>query len=511
MMNLRYCWNRVVTSFIALGFCFGCTNPLQRSNVKSNKPLSPDDCLIRNQAKRDVNTIEFEVDFIKGITNKSSTISQSQPIQYVFEGELNQVLYIEPTVYTAEQKICLNILASGVQPIYSGVLQNLQIPLRIEGKYAIDLSMLQGATSYDLTLRLEKSTINSHLSSSRPPTKLPAHPFTASTHINANPPSSSIERVYEPFLLPQLRYSNTLQSIIDEIIYYRTKKGKVLRIDNISITLIDTKEKEFAHYEGDELRFPASVIKMFWMVIFYDLWNSGNLTQIEYDNSLEDMKNMMLKSDNKAASNIVDLISDAPSKSDGDYYNWLGRRERMSDFFQKARYADINISQKTFPFPFPKLGKYGISPQGYELRMRGDPNNPIRNKISTDHAARLMYEIVDNKAIPSSNYEMRQLLTRDLSYDWNKINPQMEFNPVLRFFGEYLPRNTTLISKAGWTSKTRQEVAYIESGNTKYILAIFLDNSPDLAQDITLFPDLSCIVFRRMAERECDRNRYKTK
>lgn len=519
-MSLRYRWNRVATSLITLGFCFGCANPLQRSNAKSNKPLSPDDCLIRNQAKRDANTIEFEVDFIKEITNKSSTISQSQPIQYVFEGEPNQVLYIEPTVYTTEQKICLNILASGVQPIYSGVLQNLQIPLRTKGKYALDLSILQGATSYDLTLRLEKSIAKSNLNSStsRPSTKFPAKPPLNSTpYRDVFWRKSPLEgRAYNVSRKPPINYYNgyddpDLKSIIGKVLDYQIKKGKRLSSHNISITLINMETQEFAHHKGKERRFPASIVKMFWMVIFYDLMNAGILGEtVDIENNLE---KMIDESDNTAASEIFDLISNAPSNAESkafNYKNWEENRFKMNAFFQDADYKKIYISQKTFPFTGE--GEYGNFPKGYEKDIR--KNVPIRNAISTEHAARLMYEIMTGQAVsPTFSQEMRKLLKRDLSNsaEWYRRNPQMEFNPVIRFFGQYLPENVALYSKAGWTSKTRQEVAYIEWENTQYILAIFLDNSPDLAQNLTLFPELSCIIFEEMTERKCDRTRYTTK
>ncbi|WP_204103114.1 MULTISPECIES: serine hydrolase [Spirulina sp. CCY15215] len=504
MMTFKFRWNRLITSIITLGICFGCGNPLQ--NLDSNRENSslPNDCLLENQPKRTSNPFTVDVDLAGGNVFESRKIRKNQPIHYVFEGEPGQTLYIEPNSNTAsaEQKICVNIFAPGVEHIQSNFLRTFQVALQKKGKYTIDLSILQGTTTYDLTLRLDQSTIN--FSPSRPSTKLPVLSSNSSTDTDIYPASTSIKRVYNPSPLPQLRHSQKLQSIIDEILRYQTTKGKSMPRNNISITLIDIQKQESANHQGDIPRFPASVVKLFWMVIFYDQFS---LDQAKYYNSLDDMEKMMIKSDNKAASNVVDLISDAPSKAQEkgyEYKSWHQNRLQMNDFFKVAGYTNINISQKPFPFPFPELGEYGKSPKGYEARMRGNPNNPIRNAISTDYAARLMYEIVEGKAVPEHGTKMRQLLTRDLYYDWNQINPQMEFNPVLRFFGEYLPSDITLVSKAGWTSRTRQEVAYISTGNTEYILAIFLDEAPSYAQDITLFPKLSCLVFERMTERTCN-------
>ncbi|NJR31653.1 MAG: hypothetical protein HC778_00685 [Chamaesiphon sp. CSU_1_12] len=98
---------------------------------------------------------------------------------------------------------------------------------------------------------------------------------------------------------------------------------------------------------------------------------------------------------------------------------------------------------------------------------------------------------------------MKQLLTRNISPSfWRKQPPNpIDFNPVESFFGEGLENLGTenIISKAGWTSTSRQEVAYIKSkdGKTEYILTVFGD-SEGYAKDKTLFPHISKLVYREM-------------
>jgi hypothetical protein len=63
------------------------------------------------------------------------------------------------------------------------------------------------------------------------------------------------------------------------------------------------------------------------------------------------------------------------------------------------------------------------------------------------------------------------LLTRDVDPKyWKKqpLNP-IDFNPVHSFFGENLEGlgAEDIVSKAGWTSVSRQEVAYIRSKDGK--------------------------------------------
>jgi hypothetical protein len=113
-----------------------------------------------------------------------------------------------------------------------------------------------------------------------------------------------------------------------------------------------------------------------------------------------------------------------------------------------------------------------------------------------------MYEIVTGQALsPEYSQKMQQWLHKDLTLElWQKLDPnQGEFNPVRTFFGESLPKDVYFLSKAGWTSKTRQEVAYIRSngGQKAYILAIFAEDKA-YAQDGKIFPMMSRLVFERM-------------
>jgi hypothetical protein len=93
-----------------------------------------------------------------------------------------------------------------------------------------------------------------------------------------------------------------------------------------------------------------------------------------------------------------------------------------------------------------------------------------------------MYEIVTGKSIaPITSQKMTALLTRNTDPNfWKKQPPNPVFNPVESFFGEGLPVGKTknIVSKAGWTSASHQEVAFIQSkdGQTSYILAVFGDN-----------------------------------
>jgi beta-lactamase class A len=303
---------------------------------------------------------------------------------------------------------------------------------------------------------------------------------------------------------PNLKKSQQLQLVVDNLL--TLCQANQLPISNVSITLIDVNQNTIAQHKGDVLRYPASVVKLFWLVTLYSYVEEG---KINLDSQLaSEINKMMAKSDNEAASFIIDTITQTQSGrviSSNQFYKWYLKRNQLNDFFHKAGYSNLNITQKTFPIPI--LKEYGKRPKGRDLKMRHlegrDENNPIRNKLTTWHSARLMYEIINNQAIsPRYSQKIQSHLERDLNPQaWKNIDPRFEFNPVRAFFGESLPTNIRFLSKAGWTSSTRQEVAYIETPDqkTKYILAIFVEDQA-YAKNWDIFPKLSKSAFQQMTQ-----------
>ena len=331
-----------------------------------------------------------------------------------------------------------------------------------------------------------------HLSN-RVPAVIPL-PFTTSLKQR----QEKLELIYNVRTPPKFRYSSDLQAIVDDIVNLAIRKG--LPTESLSISLIDItnpKTPKSAVYQDQELRFPASVSKLFWLVALYAQFERRT---IKNEASLSsDIYKMVQKSDNNAASRIIDQLTQTTSGGtleDEAYGIWQRKRKSLNRFFQEAGYANINISQKNFPIPYQKLEL----PEGRDLQMRGAPSHLIRNKITSYHAARLMYEIFTEQAVSSqASQEMKRLLTRDLRPEvWQKE----QYNSIKGFLGELLPiNNVYFASKVGWTTSSRQDVAYIESkdGRARYILVIFGDH-PAYAEDWDIFPEMSLLVFNRIVE-----------
>lgn len=305
--------------------------------------------------------------------------------------------------------------------------------------------------------------------------------------------------------IPQLYYKlanstilssdKNLQTIVDSVV--EQVKARGLPVGRLSICLIDIHHRTVAGYQAHIMHYPASLSKLFWLVAFYAQLDAGLL---KFDNnSQQDLLDMIQDSDNEAASRIVDQLTKTRSgiaPSPQDYTVWRYRREWFNRFFQQAEYRNINLSQKNFPIPY--LGMK--LPEGFDKQLQGTySENPVRNQISAYQAARLLYEIAEGRAIsqPASR-SMMQLLKRDLQPEAWKL---VEDNAVEGFLGEGLsPDTVDFVSKVGFTTQSRQEVALIQTkdGQVAYVLAILAEN-PLYSNDWEIFPVISQAVFAQMS------------
>ena len=335
-----------------------------------------------------------------------------------------------------------------------------------------------------------------------PPVILPQEaiaPPTISTSENVVDSSSDPTFTYNIKTPPNPVYSQELQVIVDEAAKIAATKG--LPIEPLSISLLDVSNSQahtFAGYQNQTLRFPASVAKLFWMAGFYSALEKGIITQKESTFTL-DLEQMIRISNNDAASRILDKITDTESGGQlagEELQAWVTKRNQINTFFESAGYNNIKITTKNYPIYYLRQEQ----PIGRDLQLRGDPSQPIRNQVTTDQAARLMYEIYTRQAVSSiASRKMAYLLTRDLEPKAWKNDPS---NSIQGFLGESLPTNIYFGSKVGYTSKSRTEVAFVRTLDDKaiYILVVFADH-PAYAKDETIFPAISRYVFDRLSAR----------
>jgi Beta-lactamase enzyme family len=298
---------------------------------------------------------------------------------------------------------------------------------------------------------------------------------------------------------PNPIYSQELQAIVNEAA--NIVNGKKLPIEKLSITLIDVSNSQnhtFAGYQNQSLRFPASVAKLFWMASFYSALEKGMITEKE-SKFTSDLEQMIRFSNNDAASRILDRVTDTKSGSKltgTELETWLKKRRQINDFFQSAGYTNIMLSTKNYPIRYLKQEQ----PAGRDLQLGGDPSQPMRNQVTTDQSARLIYEIYTRQAVSSiASRKMAYLLTRDLDPKAWKKDPT---NPIKGFLGESLPSNIYFGSKVGYTSKSRSEAAFVRTLDDRaiYILVVFADD-PAYAKDDGIFPEISRYIFDQLNDR----------
>jgi beta-lactamase class A len=257
----------------------------------------------------------------------------------------------------------------------------------------------------------------------------------------------------------------------------------------LSITLIDLRDPErpvTASFRGNVPVYPASVSKLFYLVAAHR-WLEDKKIELtpELTRALRDM---IVDSSNEATQYVVDVIThttagyELPPK---EMEEWQYKRNAVNRYFAELGYTNININQKTFC----------EDAYGRERVSRG-PNGENRNKLTTDATARLMMEIVLGKvANPARTAQMMDLLKRDYTGKSTDNDHQGTGFTGMALKGR---EGYRLWSKAGWTSTTRHDVAYIEMPDGgKFVLATF---TTDHSRDREIIPAVARVVIDGLKE-----------
>jgi beta-lactamase class A len=238
-----------------------------------------------------------------------------------------------------------------------------------------------------------------------------------------------------------------------------------LKADELAVTLIDLRASDRparASYRGDLPIYPASVIKLFYLAAAHRWMEDGKLTDTpELRRALRDM---IVDSSNDATHYVIDLLTDTtsgPELSDADIKVWFEKRNAVNRYFAGLGYTAINVNKKPWGD-----GPYGRESQAIRIFEQK------RNMLTTDATARLLTEIATGNCIsPARSAEMMTLLAR------NSAAKEADADSQARFTGPALPAGAKLWSKAGWTSVTRHDAAYVELPNgAKFVLVVFTIN-----------------------------------
>ncbi|MBC6429534.1 serine hydrolase [Nostoc sp. HG1] len=237
-------------------------------------------------------------------------------------------------------------------------------------------------------------------------------------------------------------------------------------------------------YRGVERIYPASVVKLFYLVAVNE-WLEKGMTQTskELKRALRDM---IVDSSNDATSLVVDILSgttSGPQLPIGPFETWKYQRNIVNRYYQSLGWEEldtINVCQKT----------WSDSPYGRERAFVGELLEN-RNMLTTNAIARLLHSIVGGVAVSSARSQaMMALLKRNL----NDLSTHVEEDQITSFLGGGLPQNAQIWSKAGWTSQVHHDAAYIELPEQRpYLLVVFTEGKAQ-AKSRDILPFVSKLV-----------------
>jgi hypothetical protein len=214
-------------------------------------------------------------------------------------------------------------------------------------------------------------------------------------------------------------------------------------------------------FHADVSYYPASVVKVFYLVYFEAQKESGRLKEDpELSRAVGDMITL---SYNDATGFVVDSITgttSGPELSGREWEDWKAKRNAVNRFFAERGYRALNANQKTFC-----EDAYGRE-QAFRL---GGKNN---NRMTAGEIARLFKEIVRGEAAgPAATEAMLGLLSRDITPE----KPYEEMEPEdARLAGKALPAGSRLWAKSGDAYDVHHLVGRVVLPNgSDFVVAVF--------------------------------------
>jgi hypothetical protein len=288
--------------------------------------------------------------------------------------------------------------------------------------------------------------------------------------------------------------SARLKQIVDEAARAALEKfgEKGLKEKNLAITLIDLGDQKNitqASYRGAEPIYPASVVKLFYLAAAHRWMEDGRLR--ETDELSRGLKDMIVESSNDATHFVIDSltgVSNGAELSPKELKKWGEKRNVVNRYFASLGYAvgpgGINVNQKP----------WCEGPYGRERQFLG-PKFENRNKLTTDAVARLLADIALGRAVsPARSAKMLELMKRDFSGKSDDADDQAH-----GFTGIALEPGMRYWSKAGWTSTTRHDAAYIElPGGQRLVLVTF---TTDNAKEREIIPTIARAVIKALSRK----------
>jgi hypothetical protein len=169
--------------------------------------------------------------------------------------------------------------------------------------------------------------------------------IVSASFVNAQKKQAKINK--PPYQTVVLQSSDELQSLlkqgIDEVLTKFAASG--LKGEEIAATLIDLRNPDkltAANYRGNEKIYPASVVKLFYLVAVHQWLNDGKLK--DCPELRRTMHDMIVDSSNDATQGIVDVLSGVGSGgelSEKEFKIWAYKRNVVNRYFESLEYQRL--------------------------------------------------------------------------------------------------------------------------------------------------------------------------
>ncbi len=281
-------------------------------------------------------------------------------------------------------------------------------------------------------------------------------------HVEVNAQADAVSAVAS-------RDQKSAQALVDSAVSATLEQfaARKLQSNQLAVTLVDLRDLQRpvqASYRGEVQIYPASVVKLFYLAAAHRWMEDGKLA--DTPELRRAMRDMIVESYNEATHYVVDLLTgttSGPELPDAAIDEWFEKRNAVNRYFFSLGYTNINANKK----PWCE-GPYGRESQSIKK------HKPSRNMLTTDATARLLAEIATGKAVTAKrSAEMLELLKRDPFKKIEEGSEPDQGNAFTGFALKDLP-GAKLWSKAGWTSQTRHDAAYVElPTGARFVLVTF--------------------------------------
>jgi beta-lactamase class A len=249
-----------------------------------------------------------------------------------------------------------------------------------------------------------------------------------------------------------------------------------LQTDGLALTAVwlhPDGTAEWANVRGDAPMYPASLVKLFYLVAVHGFLEDGRITDsAELERAITDM---IVDSGNDPTNYLLEVltgVSGGAELPEAELAGWMEQRQAVNRYFQALGYTNVNACQKTWT-----EGPYGRERQGY------GPNFELRNSASANAIARLWIEQIIQAKGPRADAR-RTLLSRDVTVASTNLDDQRT-----AFTARGLPSGAKLWSKAGSTTKVRHDSAYVELPTGERLVWVIFTQG--VSSDRALIPAVS--------------------